>query len=118
MANMHLLGHIRARVIDHDRCAACEAFDPQPLISPNGFKHPGEGIGLQCQIDEPGTRNCRLLAQVVNVQTGSDRLGYITRFLTDLLGQTHRHIGLVIAELRISRGSDQRIGPGMRRPED
>lgn len=105
---MHLLGHVRAGVVDHDflgrlRRGATESIPIHRRQLAN------DTIITEIQIDESRPSDFDPFTHTRCVkhldQAGRD----VTRLLTQLLGQAHRQIGLVVAEFRVVGRTDLRI---------
>jgi len=73
----------------------------------------------KCRLIKPGpaTSAFSISPPAADVELVDDRLRDLARRLAELLAQLHREVGLVVAERRVPRRVQQRVGVGVVGPE-
>ncbi len=118
--DVHLLGDVRARVVEDDG-RAVDALDAEAIVAEqhgDGGAEPRRG---QREVDEPRAGDLRRLAEIAGVERGDDRLRRLARILSHALRQAHRDVRLIVAEAGVLRRPHQRVGVdelGPERPHD
>ncbi len=96
VADMHLLGHIGRRVVDHDPLGPDGGLDAQTRVARDGLGLLGDEVVPQGQIDEPGAADLDPGTEVVE----PGRLHHLARDLlrrpAHLLRQGERAVGLEV----------------------
>ncbi len=104
VADVHRLGHVGGRVVDHVRPRLFGRLDAQPIAVQRRADGAGEPLGFDAQVDEAGPGDLRRLAEVVDVELRHDFGRHIARRSAQALAQRHGEVGLVVAEFRILAG--------------
>ena len=109
MADVHLLGHVRRRVVDDHGLGAGDQADAQPLVGRERRHLPGHEAVRQRQVDEAGTADLDLGADVVEGGRRHDLLGHLARRPADHLAQGQGAVGLEVGPVRRPQ---HRVGAG------
>ena len=96
MPNMHLLGQIRARVVD-DYALRVGAWL-------GGGCCVGDELRCKGNVDKAGACHSQVARDAVKIDDVDDRLRNLTRVLACAFGSGHNAVGLVIAEFRATGG--------------
>ncbi len=106
MADVHRLGHVRRRVIDHERARMFRRWDAKPAVAQGRRKPLDQPVAFQSQIDEARPGDFGFLTQVGQIKSADDLSSHLAMRAAQLLAQRHRHIGLIVAELGILTAAD------------
>ena len=99
MSDMHLLGHVRSRVVDHHNLRVGCLRYPDVRISELIGYCLSQDIGAQPEVEKAGPSDLGRLDEVGNLELGNEAGGNLTRRLVFTIGQAQRHIRLIVAEL-------------------
>ena len=92
MPDMHLLGQIRARVVD-DYALRVRAWL-------GGGCCVGDELRRKSNVDKAGACHSQVARDAVKIDNVDDRLRNFTRILARAFGGGHNAVGLIIAEFR------------------
>ena len=119
VADVHLLGQVRAGQIDHDRLGLAGEFNTHAigggvLARRNRHQALRDVRRFDAKVDKARPGDLGRLAHVGHVEGGHDVIGHVARLSAEPFGYAHRAVRLVVAELRVLRRLQQRIalGPG------
>ena len=98
---MHLFRDVYATQIDDDGMMIIRHGDTKMLVG-HRLERCNQRIGLEPNIDEPGTGDGRRLGDLGHIKRVDKLLGQITWRRSSLLSQTHGRIDLKITEVGIS----------------
>ena len=112
MPDMHWLGDIGGRIIDHKLANVRDLGNAQSIVTHGTGQARFHPRVVQRQIDEPRPRDLDLATDVIQLRLFGNRGRDLARGLTQLLGQRHCKIGLVVAKLSVRGGFDhpQQVG--------
>jgi hypothetical protein len=110
MADMHLLGDVRAGVIDDDDLRVLGLLNAELGVLAHFLELLRQPRRIQAHVDESGSGDGDFARHLAEVELRLDLLGHRTRVRLHLLGQPHRGVGLVVAELFVLARNDHRIG--------
>ena len=106
MTDVHRLGHVGAREVDHDRERLFDRRHAQPLVPDGGQDGGGQGIVADANIDEARPHGIARRLERGRVawrgrEPGGDLGGHLAGLAAGPLRQGHRHRAGVVAELRV-----------------
>ena len=112
VADVHRLGHVRRRVVDHHPLRAVGALDHLVRTPQDLRDHAGQDLRPQADVDEPRAGDLQWFAQVGHVHLVDDPLGDLARRASLGLGQPQSHVALEVPELGLGRRTQFGVDPG------
>ena len=110
MADVHFLGEVRGRILDHHALRFGNRAHAEPGIVQYRIQALGEEIRSQRDVDEARTGDFDLAGNAGEVQLVDHLLGQLARVHLALFGGRHHAIGLEVAELGAACRLQQRLG--------
>ena len=105
VADVHLLGHVGRRVVDHHGLGRRRERYPEACVVAHGRDLAGQVFGAQDDVEKAGARHLDRRDHVVREQFGRDLRRHVTRLSAQLAAERHREIRLVVGVLRaVKRG--------------
>ena len=110
VADVHRLGDVRRRIVDHDAFRLRRTGNAQTLVGYEAIDLACQPVGAQFQIDKPRAGDLGLLAKIGDVEPLDDFRGHLAWICSraDLLGQGHRAVCLIVAEAGVLGGLHHR----------
>ncbi len=109
VTDVHLLRHVRPRVVDHDSLGCLGGWNALAFVAQHRFQRLGQESRMQRQVDEPRTGHDRLRDDIVGGQAFHDGRRHFARVLLQLFTQRQGHVRLVVG---VRRAMNHRIGRG------
>ena len=103
VADVHLLGDVRRRVVDDHRLRRGGAVDAQGRIGCHLAHGAREEAALQGDVDVARPGHLDPLGDAAEVEERRDLAGDVARGPAELLAQPERHVGLVVGAIRAAQ---------------
>ena len=108
MADVHLLGNIRPRVVDDHTLPMSRERHAEPRVARRGRERLLQKRRAQREIDETGAGDLHTLANIGEGGRGHDGFGHLPWRALQRFRQTHRKIGLEVGPLGAAHHGDER----------
>jgi hypothetical protein len=114
MSDVHLLRDVRPRIVDDHGVPPRSGRDAESGVVGRGLAdQPSEVAVVEADVHEAGARDLRPGGDAGEVDRRDDRVGHLARLAAEAFCEAHRDVRLEVAEARILRLADERIGGGV-----